>query len=230
MRNQARDLARLSDEQFDILREGHPLVKAKFDAWIQQLTSCTNAYASRCEQLAAFMKLHDRLPRHRGETNAEHQLAFWLTQQRQAFAKLSSTQRFALESVHPKIAQLSQKLANPMGKFGLRCEALRQFIEQHGKFPSPKGEDDEEIQLGLWLARQRTRLKTNALTEDKVRLLRHTHEFVSDRVDHWQDPMCNWQKNNNRCVFFHCGVRTCAKTFITGFQGTITGRVDWLSG
>ncbi|CAE8642487.1 unnamed protein product [Polarella glacialis] len=199
MRNQLRDFAELSDEKLDLLINSHPTLGTQINARLEQLTSHDGAYSLRCDQLAMFLEVHNRLPRqpqfHAKSTAHERCLGGWLSLQRRAFAKLVPAQRREFATVHPTLADALQKLANPMSDFQSRCEALHKFIQKNGRLPCVKDKDGSK-QLAQWFLYQRGRFAANCVTQDERRVLRHTHPMIADRVDGWQCPTFRWQ---NKC-------------------------------
>ncbi|CAE8720533.1 unnamed protein product [Polarella glacialis] len=194
LRGIMRDRARLSSEKLELLQSAHPLIWGKVDSQIKRLSSYDCAYKRKCEQLAIFMQSENRLPCHGGKKGPEVQLAIWLSDQRSAFDKLTTTQRNALQEVHPKLADQVRRWGQPMLSFSSRCEALGEFVRQHGKLPRVSSAFVDEITLGEWLSNQKTRFEKNIMSESQWRLIRNAHPILADRADSWQTPLYKWHK------------------------------------
>ncbi|CAE8592024.1 unnamed protein product [Polarella glacialis] len=201
LRNQARDVAGLPDDQLKLLQEAHPRLKARFGSWLHRLSLHDDAYAHNCHQLEQFLKLHHQLPKLRGSTILERTSAAWLRRQRKAFAKLTSSQKDSLESVHVKVADLVHQWTNPLSTFQSECGLLRQFIQSYGRCPS-NSEAGPERRFSNWLSHQRRRFFACTITTQELKLLRNTHAFVADRVDSWQFPLFRWQKKLGELASF----------------------------
>ncbi|CAE8587715.1 unnamed protein product [Polarella glacialis] len=199
--NQARDVAGLSEDQLKLFQEVHVCMKAKIGLWLHRLSSHDDAYAHKCHQLEQFLKLHNQLPRHKGSLE-QRKLASWLTKQRQAFAKLTSSQKESLESAHAKVAALVHQWANPLSTFQSECRLLRHFLRSNGRCPRVTCEDGPERRLAIWLSRQQRRFLISSIKTEELKLLRKTHEFVAERVDCWQFPLSRWQKKLGELALF----------------------------
>ncbi|CAE8581219.1 unnamed protein product [Polarella glacialis] len=193
MRNQARDIKILRDEQLELLRNVHPMMRQKIEEWLHSARNNMVIYEKRCQDLTDFLEHHDRIPKHCASFSNERPLAVWLSQQLKSVRKLSPEQLDMIRATHPKVASLVQERSDPLLKWQAQCYAVKAFVDANGRCAYTEAVDPHERQLGRWLFYQSRCCRAGKLTNEAVEFLRSCHPIIAERVDRWQDPQSLWR-------------------------------------
>ncbi|CAE8594113.1 unnamed protein product [Polarella glacialis] len=176
---QTRSCKRLSSKQLQDLQGTHRLVaqylQRKFDG-------PRTTWTKKCQELAAFVVEHDRIPKCAKQATLEYGLACWLQQQLRDHARLASDQINELRNCSTLVAQRIHTRQNPTSNWQQRLQEFSRFVSCHGRLPSRTAVDVSEKSLASWISNVGRDMAT--LGDEQIASLRSC-PLLGETIERW---------------------------------------------
>ena len=160
-----------------------PLIRQRAEGW--QSGDPDGRFRRRCQELRAYVQLHQRLPTYAGlRTASRHwKLAQWVANLRGGTIELSSNKVRMLQETHPlvKAALLEWKDAPRLirSRWDRLFSELSMFVSARGRLPKHRGGDEVERRCYQWLRVQCGRVLAGYLPDEMAERLRNADPLIA---------------------------------------------------
>lgn len=182
-----REQTLLSHRFQKLVSASSPLTRQRAEGW--QTGDSDGRFRRRCQELRAYVQLHQRLPTYAGLRTASRpwKLAQWVAGLRSGHIELSSNKVRMLQETHPLVKAALLKWKDAPGLIRSRWDRqfteLSMFVSATGRLPTGRAESKVERRCYQWFRVQCRRVFSRYLPHEMTQRLRNAHPLIAAHVE-----------------------------------------------